>query len=143
MNATAVSEHLGGARILGRDILSDLDWIEVLENGFPHEAIDAAIEQGLLSREESEALVIPRRTLSHRRQKHQRLSLEESDRLLRIARVSAQADEVFGNPEKARRWLRKPNRPLQGAVPLELLKTSAGAELVQEELVRIEHGIYL
>jgi putative toxin-antitoxin system antitoxin component (TIGR02293 family) len=143
MNATAVSERLGGSRVLEREIFSDLDWIEILENGFPHQVLDAAIEQGLHSREESEVLVIPRRTLSHRRQKRQRLSLEESDRLLRIARVNAQAEEVFGNPEKARRWLRKPNRPLKDAVPLELLKTSTGAGLVQEELVRIEHGIYL
>ncbi|HET9983433.1 MAG TPA: antitoxin Xre/MbcA/ParS toxin-binding domain-containing protein [Longimicrobiales bacterium] len=143
MNAMDVSERLGGARILGHEIFSELDWIEVLEHGLPHESVDAAIEHGLLSREESEALVIPRRTLTHRRQKHQRLSLEESDRLLRIARVSARAEEAFGDAGKAHRWLRKPSRPLRGAVPLELLKTSAGAELVQEELVRIEHGIYL
>lgn len=143
MNATDVGERLGGARVLGHEVLSELDWIEVLENGLPHESVDAAIEGGLLSREESEDLVIPRRTLTHRRQKRQRLSVEESDRLLRIARVSARAEEVFGDPGKARRWLRKPSRALRGALPLKLLKTSAGADLVQEELTRIEHGIYL
>jgi putative toxin-antitoxin system antitoxin component (TIGR02293 family) len=143
MNSMTIAERLGGADVLGRSIRSDLDWIEALNHGFPFQTLEAAVEHGLLSREESEALVIPRRTLSHRRAKHQRLSLEESDRLLRIARTSARAEDVFGNPEKARRWLRKPSRPLNGATPLELLRSATGTELVQEELVRIEHGIYL
>jgi uncharacterized protein (DUF2384 family) len=60
-----------------------------------------------------------------------------------VARVSAEADEAFRNRDKAYRWLRKRNRVLDGAVPLELLKTSAGADLVREELVRIQHGIYV
>lgn len=143
MNTATVRERLGGASLLGHDLLSPLDWARFLEEGFPPEAIDAAIENGVLSREESERLVIPRRTLTHRRQRSQRLSLDESDRLLRIVRISAQAEEVFGNPDKAHRWLRKPNRVLEGAVPFELLRTGTGAEIVQEELVRIEHGIYI
>lgn len=142
MDSQAVSDRLGGATVLGQGILSDFDWIDALLNGFPHEAVDAAIQHGLISRAEAEDLVIPRRTLSHRRQKGERLSLEESDRLLRIARVGALADETFGDPEKAHRWLRKPSRPLQGSVPLELLRTGVGASLVEEELVRIQHGLF-
>jgi putative toxin-antitoxin system antitoxin component (TIGR02293 family) len=143
MDIATLSDRLGGTEVLGRDLRSDLDWIEALESGFPSGAIDAAIERGLLSRAESEELVIPRRTLQHRRAKDQMLSLEESDRLLRIARVTEQAEKVFADQHKAKRWLRKPSRPLNGAVPLELLRTSAGTDMVQEELVRIEHGIYL
>lgn len=118
------------------------DWLAALDEGFPHETVDAAVEAGLLSREESEILVIPRRTLSHRRQKDQRLSRDESDRLLRIARVRAQADAVFRNPDKAARWLRKPSRVLRGAVPLKLLQTSTGEQMIREELIRIQHGIF-
>jgi putative toxin-antitoxin system antitoxin component (TIGR02293 family) len=143
METPTISERLGGTKVLGRDIFSDFDWIEAIENGFPHAAVDAAIDAGLLTREESEELVIPRRTLHHRKQKKQRLTLEESDRLLRIARVSVQAEEVFANAEKAYRWLRKPSRPLKGAVPLDLLKTGTGATLVEDELGRIAHGIYV
>lgn len=143
MEAMTVRERLGGYGIFGRETFSELDWIEALEKGFPHQTVDAAVGTALLSREEAETLVIPRRTLSHRRQKGQRLSLEESDRLLRIARVTVQAEEAFGSAEKAHRWLRKPNRPLRGAVPLELLKSGTGAEIVQEELIRIQHGIYI
>lgn len=142
MEIARVTDQLGGTRVLGAAFASDLEWIAALENGFPPEALDAAIDAGILSRREAEHIVIPRRTLAHRKQKGQRLTLEESDRLLRIARVSAQAEEAFGNRDKASRWLRKPNRILKNAVPLELLRTSTGTELVREELIRIQHGIY-
>ena len=59
----------------------------------------------------------------------------------RVARVQTAADEAFGNPEKAYRWLRKPNRGLGGQVPLELLSTEAGARVVEQALERIVHGI--
>ena len=32
---------------------------------------------------------------------------EESERVMRVARVTARADEVFGESERAGRWLRK------------------------------------
>lgn len=143
MHTSTLSDRLGGPAVLGRDLLSDFDWVEALENGLPPAVVDASIERGLLSRAESDILVIPRRTLQHRKERNQRLSPEESDKLFRIARISAQAERAFSNPEKAARWMRKPSRPLHGAIPLDLLKTSAGTELVQEELVRIEHGINL
>lgn len=143
MIAESVEEQLGGAAVLGHEVADDLDWVAAVEQGLPLEALEAAIVHAVITREESEALVIPRRTLSHRRQRGQPLSIEESDRLLRIARLDAKAREVFGGTVKARRWLRKPSRPLRGAIPLELLRTGTGADLVLEELVRIAHGIYI
>ncbi|MDD5036947.1 MAG: hypothetical protein PHE55_19650 [Methylococcaceae bacterium] len=54
------------------------------------------------------ALVLPPRTLAHRRAKGQFLSPDESDRALRVARLVALAEGVFGDREKALCWLRKP-----------------------------------
>lgn len=143
MKAATVAERLGGPALLGEELVSPLDWARALEEGFLPSSVDAVIAYGVLTREECERLVIPRRTLAHRRQKDQRLSLEESDRLLRVVRVTARAEEVFASTDKACRWLRKPSRAMEGAVPLELLRSGTGAEIVQEELVRIEHGIFL
>ncbi|MBM0105801.1 DUF2384 domain-containing protein [Steroidobacter sp. S1-65] len=50
------------------------------------------------------------------------------------------AVQVFNSKEKARDWLKKQNPALQGEVPLELLATDAGAELVTDELTRIDYG---
>jgi putative toxin-antitoxin system antitoxin component (TIGR02293 family) len=142
MTTAALAEALGGERVLGGKLQSPLEWIEALASGFPSEAVEASIRQGILTREEAEEFVIPRRTLSHRRQKKQRLTLEESDRLSRIARLTARAAETFGSQDAAVEWLREPNGALGGAVPLELLRSGEGALLVEQILVRIDHGVY-
>lgn len=142
MTTTSVAERLGGRRVLGGKVRSPLEWIEAVEKGFPTEAVDAAIDQGVLTHTEVESYVIPRRTLSHRRQKKQRLTLEESDRLGRIARLTARAAETFGSQSVAFEWLREPNGGLDGAVPLDKLRSGEGALLVEQILTRIDHGVY-
>lgn len=121
---------------------SDLGWVRAIEVGLPTEALEAVLDQGVLSWEDVQELVIPRRTFSHRKERSGRLSPEESDRLVLVLRTLAQAEEVFGAEEKARRWLRKPNRALGGSIPFRLLKTSNGARLVDEILGRIAHGVF-
>ena len=87
-------------------------------------------------------LVIPRRTLSHRRARRQRLSRDESDRAVRVARILALARQVFGEPERALHWLRKSRRRFEDQNPLKLLRTEAGARLVEETLYQIDDGIF-
>ena len=53
----------------------------------------------------------------------------------------ARAEEAIGDVEKARRWLRKPNRGLRGRTPLELLENDVGVRIVEQTLGRIEHGL--
>ena len=53
------------------------------------------------------------------------------------------ADQVFGDKEKARRWLRKPSRALHGIAPIDLLESETGAHLVEQALYQIEYGIYV
>ncbi|RWP37764.1 MbcA/ParS/Xre antitoxin family protein [Mesorhizobium sp.] len=68
------------------------------------------------------------------------LTIAESGRALQLERISTMADRVFGNHEKAQRWLRKPSRVLN-QVPIDLLQSEAGATLVEDELNRIASGI--
>lgn len=142
METKSLRQQLGGDRGIGATVGTGLEWVEAVENGFLPDAVDAAVRSGLLTWDEVDQIVIPRRTLSHRRANERRLTLDESDRLLRIARVTAEAEIAFANPEKGHRWLRKPSRPLGDAVPLQMLRTGTGADLVREELVRIQHGIF-
>ena len=72
----------------------------------------------------------------------QPLSPEESDRFARVLRLVALAEETFGDRDKARLWLRRPNRALEGRVPLDLLDTDGGARAVETILSRITHGVY-
>ena len=87
-------------------------------------------------------LVVPKRTLARRKAANEPLTVEETDKALRLERIAVQAERVFGEPEKAHRWLRKPKRALQGETPLAYLASEAGARVVEEMLFRIEHGIF-
>lgn len=91
--------------------------------------------------EEIHRFVVPRRTLARRIAKGEPLSIAENDSALRLVRIMALADRVFGNADKARRWLRKESRALDRIAPIDLLESEAGARLVEEALQQIDHGI--
>lgn len=77
---------------------------------------------------------------AQRRREQGALTAEESDRLARVARVTRQAVDAFGDADQAREWLGRPNRALGAVAPLDLLGTDAGAERVTDELGRVEYG---
>jgi putative toxin-antitoxin system antitoxin component (TIGR02293 family) len=107
----------------------------------PCDSVDALKARGFTS-EELYAIVAPRRTLARRKERGEDLTIGESDRVLRIQHISGMADRVFGDHEKAQRWLRERSRVLN-EVPLVLLRSETGARLVEEELHRIDYGIYV
>ncbi|MBI5443015.1 MAG: DUF2384 domain-containing protein [Deltaproteobacteria bacterium] len=137
----AVFQVLGGSTVVGPAPESLHQIQERLEEGLPYAALEALTERLELSQGEVlSSLALTARTLARRKKEH-RLHAVESDRLYRVARITARAFDVFGDEEKARRWLHKPNRSLGGKVPLELLTTDVGAQHVDDILGRIEHGI--
>ena len=84
---------------------------------------------------------IPPRTLARRKQ-HGKLDAEQSDRLVRVARVFGRALELFeGDVRMARDWLSTPQLALGGRTPLELAKTDVGSREVDNLVGRLEHGI--
>ena len=94
----------------------------------------------LRGREEAAAaLHLPRKTMA-RGKKTRRLQADESDRVVRLARISALASATLGTEEKAARWLRRLNRALGNRPPLELLDNDIGLRQVEEILGRIDHG---
>ncbi len=96
-----------------------------------------------LERSEIDETVIPSRTLQHRRSRREKLTLEESDRVLRIVRVLSFAEAVYGNRERALAWLRKPHARLDERSPLSLLKTDTGSRIVEELLIQVDEGMFV
>jgi putative toxin-antitoxin system antitoxin component (TIGR02293 family) len=93
------------------------------------------------SDEEIHSLVVPKRTLARRQAAQEPLSVEETDKAVRLGRIDKMAEKIFGDASKAHRWLRKPKRSLGGEAPLTCLATEAGARAVEEMLNQIDHGI--
>ena len=119
---------------------SERDLVALVERRLPATVIRSLLENGFSS-SEVYRLVLPRRTLAHRFAKHQALSAEESDRAVRVARVAVLAESVFGEPDRAWRWLRKSKRQFGGRAPIAMLATEPGARLVEELLTQIDHGL--
>lgn len=59
----------------------------------------------------------------------------------RLERIAALAEQVFGGREKARRWLRRPRRTLQGQTALSQLASESGTQIVEDMLKRIQQGM--
>jgi putative toxin-antitoxin system antitoxin component (TIGR02293 family) len=143
MTATAIAEVLGGPATLKRRVDSDSELTVITREGLPVRSLTQLVEEFAVERKTVARVVgISDRTLSRRIAKDERLSAEESDRTVRMARVLALATGTFGTKEKASLWLQTPNRVLEGQTPLSLLDTDAGVRSVETVIGRIEWGLY-
>jgi putative toxin-antitoxin system antitoxin component (TIGR02293 family) len=119
---------------------SDMEVVKLVHNRLPLSVIDRLLAEGVTKQEID--LVAPPRTLAHRRANAESLTVEESDRAVRLARVVAQTESVFGNKGKAMAWLRQPMKHFEGNTPIEMLATDVGSRLVEEVLVQIDEGFF-
>ncbi|HEX7478057.1 MAG TPA: antitoxin Xre/MbcA/ParS toxin-binding domain-containing protein [Polyangiales bacterium] len=137
-----VSELLGGRKVLGKKLHSQLELIPLLRKGLPYEALESVTDKLDISVEvASVALQLARRTLARRKESN-RLDAQESERIVRLADMAARATSILGTVEKAKKWLTADNQALGGAAPISLLDTDVGTRAVEDVLLRIEHGVY-
>jgi putative toxin-antitoxin system antitoxin component (TIGR02293 family) len=140
--ATAeVVQVLGGPGVL-KKVNAEEDLRDRVRAGLPYESLEALrVALGLSLKDLSVVLGVPERTLARRR-RERRLRPDESDRLVRLARIAAYAEEVLGGRAKAADWLRTPNRALGNAPPVARLDTDLGTRQTEAVLGRIAHGVY-
>ena len=116
--------------------------LELIERQLPTSSINRLLGLGL-TRSEVDSLVIPLRTLQHRRSRRERLTVEESDRVLRLVRSLSRAESIYESRERALAWLRRSHPRLRNRTPLETLKTDTGSRIVEELLVQIDEGMFV
>jgi putative toxin-antitoxin system antitoxin component (TIGR02293 family) len=126
---------------LGQTPESEFDLAGYANAGLPTEVAKIMTEHGLTPGEVS-SLVIPARTLKHRRSRRERLSKDESDKAIRTARILARAELVLGDEALALRWMRSPKQRFDGRTPFQLIETDAGSRLVEDMLGQIDEGIF-
>ncbi|HTZ94976.1 MAG TPA: antitoxin Xre/MbcA/ParS toxin-binding domain-containing protein [Terriglobales bacterium] len=140
---SASSHHQQIGQWLGlRPPRTEQELLDIVEHQLPASSIKRLLALGI-TRAEVDSLVIPLRTLQHRRSRHQKLTVDESDRVLRLMRVLSQAEDLYGSRERALAWLRHANPRLGNRAPLELLKTDAGSRIVDELLLQIDEGMFV
>ncbi len=82
--------------------------------------------------------VVPQATWKRRTR---RLSVDESERTERLARVLAAAEYTWDDREQAREWMTKRHRELSGQTPLEAARTELGARRVEGLLDKLFFGL--
>lgn len=137
-------EVMGGASALGRPIHNQLDLADLIAQGVPRLAAQAVRQRlNLSERELAQSIGVSAKTLQRQaKAQAERLNPAQGDRLYRLARLVAIAEEVFEDQTRAHRWLREPQRGLGNRVPMELLESEAGAREVEDLLGRIEYGVF-
>lgn len=134
-----VARKLGGKAVLGRSIRSQADLALAVQARLPLVALEGLARAGFVELE-IERFVIPSRTRRHRAERQQPLTVEESDRAVRLLRLQTIAETTFGDRDKAATWLRRPLAALAGATPLDTACSEAGARVIETILAKIAWG---
>jgi putative toxin-antitoxin system antitoxin component (TIGR02293 family) len=117
------------------------NWRDI-ERGIPLSALDDFSAYSGIPLKELLEVVIPPRTLKHRRQRNEPLNLDESDRLARVTRMYELAVKVYGDSEDGRGWLTHAKECFDERSPLTMLRTEAGERAVEEILYQIDEGVF-
>jgi putative toxin-antitoxin system antitoxin component (TIGR02293 family) len=136
---------LGGSKILGSQIKSELDAHELLHRGLPRAAVSKLVDNLHLIQvdEATEAMGMSVRTLQrHKNMPVAPLSVEQSGRTWKFAEILAKATRVLGSQDEAELWLKSPAIGLDRKRPIDLLTTPAGVKLVEDYLERLEYDVY-
>ena len=114
--------------------------IERIRHGIDSHFIITVSDHFKVPRESIAKIIgIPTSTMNRKLKARSVLSSSESERLERIAVIEAEAEEVFGTPEKTKSWMLKEHMTL-ASTPLSMLDTEIGATEVRRVLNAIAYG---
>jgi putative toxin-antitoxin system antitoxin component (TIGR02293 family) len=110
-------------------------------DGLPVTALDRLAEAVAPEDARFKFRLIPKATLERRRKSTKRLTIEEGDRLARLAKVFAIGLDIYGDPTKVRKFLQRPHMMLDDKAPLDVaLATGPGADAVINLLGRAAYS---
>jgi putative toxin-antitoxin system antitoxin component (TIGR02293 family) len=142
MNGKAPGPHYF-AGLLGLQVFEWPQLLAAIGRGLPYAALEHLRENAALPEEVVLRWVQLARRTAERRKRDGRFQPDESDRLLRAARILAKGLELFeGDRQQAVEWLLHEQPALGGSIPLEVARTEVGAREVENLIGRLEHGVY-
>jgi putative toxin-antitoxin system antitoxin component (TIGR02293 family) len=143
LEKTRHSRPFTAGKLLGIKVTDNLKMAKKIESGLSFTMFERLGRVSGLPLEKLRVAVrITPRTLIRRRNEN-RLSPEESDRLVSVSRLLAQTFELFeGNKIAAVMWFTSPNRALGDQIPIEVAATETGAREVENLIGRLEHGVF-
>lgn len=130
--------------IIGVDPENHDALLSLVRDGLPASVIKRLeIAYGATQSEIAQALRIPMTTLRRRLRQNEQLTVDESDRVIRLARIKDLAlGMMHGDDQAAVAWLRTPREILGNESPMVRANTEVGAREVEDLIGRIRHGVF-
>jgi len=115
--------------------------IDAIRAGFPAALLrDAGTYFGIPATQIRSIVRVPNTTANNWIRQKANMDIVASERMWRMADITAMALEVFDSEEDARGWLNTPNSSFDQHAPLEYLDTEPGAAAVRQVLNAIATG---
>ena len=127
--------------LFNQTVRNQSDLIELARTGIPkNEVLKMAKHLSFSGKELSIIINLSERTLQ-RYPNDKKLEKIASEKAIQLAKLYERGNEVWGDLDRFKGWMRHPNPFLGSKTPLEILDTNFGFEMVLDEIGRIEHGI--
>lgn len=138
VNFTPLGVMMGGLS----ETPSDFDLVNLARTGISKRSLLALARKISLTIEEiANVLHISERTLQ-RYTPTTIVKTEYADKAIELARLYERGTAVLGSESEFNIWMRTPNHALNNEVPLTLLDTSIGFDLIFQVLGRLEYGVF-
>ena len=137
-----VFKWLGIRRKAPKPSNSTFAYMRIIKEGLKNKSIKSFIKHSNLTQKQVSKLIhVSERTLQ-RNPPEKQINISTSEKLVELARLFHKGTEVFNDKEKFNTWLNRPNKSLEDQKPIEVIETSLGIDLVFDELLKIEHGVF-
>jgi len=118
--------------------------IQAVREGLPYNVFENYVKKSPFNISEwSELLGLSARSLHRYKKDNKAFDKLHSDRIIEIVLVLRKGVEVFGNEEKFAGWMNSNIVALGGIKPKELLDSSFGIKLLNDELIAIDYGLFV
>jgi putative toxin-antitoxin system antitoxin component (TIGR02293 family) len=141
MTVATVAGILGGRKTVRGGTAERMDLMKLSEKGVNKDALlrlakylDFSVSQM------ADLLPVTQRSIQRYSRNH-RFNQAVSEHILQITEVALRGSNVFGSREKFVTWIKSNSPALGNRTPASLLGSRFGAELVLDELGRIEYGV--
>ena len=121
---------------------ASFNYMKLIRTGIKSSSIASFLKHSNLSQKQlSKIIHLSERTLQ-RNPPEKLLDPGASEKLIELCRLFHKGITVFNTKEKLLLWINRPNLPLNNQHPLELMETSLGMDMIHDELIKIEQGVF-
>lgn len=140
MDVAVVVKAMGGEPALGGPVRSTAELDQAVRRGLPKQAL-ASLATRYAPDETGRRRfihgIVPRATWERRNT----LSPQAGERVERLARLWARAEDIWRTEAEARRFMTTPHAMLDGATPVDAAQTELGGRRVERVLDGLDYGL--